>query len=356
MNYKNILITGGAGFIGSNLAIKLKSDFSACNVICLDNLKRRGSELNLPRLKYHGISFIHGDVRNREDFEDLPPCELIIECSAEPSVMAGVTSSPKYLIESNLIGAINCFEFAREHRADVVFLSTSRIYPLDTLNNLNFIEKKRRFVLAKKQNVIGVSEAGISENFPLDGVRSLYGATKLSAELLLREYTDTYKIRGVISRCGVIAGPWQMGKVDQGFVILWLAKHFFKRKLSYIGFGGEGKQVRDVLHIDDLYSLIKIQISHIEKFSSKIFNVGGGEANSVSLQELTSLCQDITGNKITIQGIKETRPMDVKIYISDCRLIKDFSSWRVRHSMTKILEDSHRWIQQNEVQLKAILE
>lgn len=355
MDYKNILITGGAGFIGSNLAIKLKADFPACNIICFDNLKRRGSELNLPRLKSQGITFIHGDIRNKEDFEELISCELMIECSAEPSVLAGINSSTQYLINTNLFGAVNCFEFARKYRAAIIFLSTSRIYPIDKLNNLNFREEKKRFSLVKKQKITGVSEAGISENFPLAGARSLYGATKLSAELLLQEYMDAYKIGGAINRCGVIAGPWQMAKVDQGFVILWLAKHHFKKKLAYLGFGGEGKQVRDVLHIDDLYTLIKIQISGLKKFNGKIFNVGGGKKNSVSLQELTSFCQDITGNKITIRRVKENRPMDVKNYISDCRLIQNLSGWRVRHSLTKILYDSYRWIQQNEAQLKTIL-
>src|SRR5476651_361092 len=134
MNYKNILITGGAGFVGSNLALKLKKDCPQLNITVLDNLKRRGSELSLKRLKAADIDFVHGDIRNKEDlvFEKV---DLLIECSAEPSVLAGINSSPDYLMNTNLIGTLNCLEVARAHGAACVFLSTSRVYPISYINN-----------------------------------------------------------------------------------------------------------------------------------------------------------------------------------------------------------------------------
>src|SRR6266704_1127091 len=113
MRYKHILITGGAGFVGSTICIKLKEYYPSVTVVAFDNLKRRGSELNLPRLKSHGINFIHGDIRNKEDI-NIDSMDLLIECSAEPSIMAGVTSSPEYLVQTNLVGAINCIEQARK--------------------------------------------------------------------------------------------------------------------------------------------------------------------------------------------------------------------------------------------------
>src|SRR3989339_333736 len=134
MDYKNILITGGAGFVGSNLALKLKAKYRGAEIFCMDNLKRRGSELNIPRLKAAGVNFVHGDIRNKEDFEEIGKNDLILECSAEPSVLAGITSSPSYLINTNLVGTINCLEFARQNREAFVFLSTSRVYPIDPIN------------------------------------------------------------------------------------------------------------------------------------------------------------------------------------------------------------------------------
>ena len=164
-----ILITGGAGFVGSNLAIEFKKSNKDIDVTVIDNLKRRGSELNLPRLKQNNIEFFHGDIRNKEDFEAAGKADVLIECSAEPSVMAGYNSSPDYLLNTNLLGTINCLEYTRKCGADIIFLSTSRVYPVKTINNLNFIEKPTRFELSKNQDVPGVSLKGFSEDFPLKG-------------------------------------------------------------------------------------------------------------------------------------------------------------------------------------------
>ena len=111
-----ILITGGAGFIGANLALNLKRDYPDYEIICLDNLKRRGSELNVPRLIARNINFIHGDIRNKSDIENIK-FDLLLECSAEPSVLAGYGGSPSYLLETNLIGTLNCLEEVRKNNA-----------------------------------------------------------------------------------------------------------------------------------------------------------------------------------------------------------------------------------------------
>jgi CDP-paratose 2-epimerase len=184
LEYKNILITGGAGFVGSNLALKLKQDYPDVNITVLDNLKRRGSELSLKRLKAADIEFIHGDIRNKEDlvFEKV---DLLLECSAEPSVMAGINSSPEYLLNTNLVGTLNCLEVAREHGAASLFLSTSRVYPISYINNLNFEEAETRFNILDDQDIPGASSKGIAENFPLDKPRSLYGTTKLASEMVV---------------------------------------------------------------------------------------------------------------------------------------------------------------------------
>ncbi len=356
MKYKCILITGGAGFVGSNLAVSFKNKYPKLNIIALDNLKRRGAELNISRLKDLGIEFIHGDIRTPEDLELNTKVDLLLECSAEPSVLAGFNGSPKYVINTNLIGTINCLEVARKNRADVVFLSTSRVYPYEPINALKLKEEKTRFVWAgQKGKVKGWSGNGIDVDFSLEGVRSMYGATKLCSEYILQEYISMYGIKGVINRCGVIAGPWQFGKVDQGVFTLWMLAHYFKRKLKYIGFDGKGKQVRDLLHIDDLFDLIDKQIKSWDKINGQIFNVGGGKDVSLSLLETTALCEKLTGNSIDIKSDKRTRPADLSIYLTDNRKITKTLGWKPKRYADEILEDICLWIQENEAFIKNIL-
>lgn len=355
MKYNKILITGGAGFVGSNLAIKLKEKYPETEIFVLDNLKRRGSELNLPRFKESGINFIHGDIRNKEDFEEIKNIDLILECSAEPSVLAGLDTSPSYLINTNLLGTINCLELARKNDATFIFISTSRIYPIKPINNLNFIEEETRFTLEDNQKIIGASVEGIAENFPLEGTRSLYGGTKLCSEIIIQEYMDSFGIKAIINRCGVITGPWQMGKIDQGVFVLWVARHIFGGKLSYIGYGGEGKQVRDFIHIDDLFDILNIQLNNPDEYNGNIYNIGGGKENSVSLKELTQICEKVTGNKIEIASIKENRPADLISFITDCNKIKQISGWKPKKGAEETVTDIAKWINENKEQLKNIL-
>ena len=353
---QTILITGGAGFVGSNLAISIKTKYPDYSVICLDNLKRRGSELNLMRLKLHGIEFIHGDIRDKNDFEQVQvPVDCIIEAAAEPSVLAGLNGNTDYLIDTNLNGTINALNFALRHKAKFIFLSTSRIYPIRTIENIRVKEADTRFEIDENQTIRGVGIRGISEEFPLEGSRSLYGATKLASELMVEEYHEMFGLKTVVNRCGVLTGPHQMGKIDQGVVVLWMARHFWKKELSYVGYGGLGKQVRDMLHIDDLFDIIDLQLHAIEKFNGQIYNVGGGRAVSASLQELTGYCQEITGNSIPIAAIPETRQADIRIYISDCGKIHTLTGWKPKIMVKQLLTDVFSWIKDNEKQLKPIL-
>ncbi|MEA5581270.1 NAD-dependent epimerase/dehydratase family protein [Nodularia harveyana UHCC-0300] len=351
---RRVLITGGAGFVGSSLGLGLAKRYPDWKITALDNLKRRGSELNLPRLKQAGIEFVHGDVRNKEDLDPvlLQP-DLILECSAEPSVLAGYTS-PGYLLQTNLIGTINCLELARQTQADFIFLSTSRVYPIANLTSLKFTETETRFQLLDEQSLIGVSNQGVSEEFSLIGGRSLYGATKLASELLINEYSDAYGFRTLINRCGVLTGPWQMGKVDQGVFALWMACHYFDRSLKYIGYGGTGKQVRDFLHIADLLNLIDIQLENLRILKGKTFNVGGGLINTLSLLETTKLCQEITGKKIQIDSVPETSPGDIPIFITDSSKIMEATGWKPKKDAKTTLMEIYDWINQHHSILNSI--
>ena len=350
-----ILISGGAGFVGSSLCLKLKEKYPNYKIIAFDNLKRRGAELNLIDFKKNNIKFIHGDIRNREDFDEIGEIDVFIEASAEPSVMAGINSNPSYVINNNFVGSVNCFNYCLKYDAKLIFLSTSRVYPIEKIENANFIEEATRFSFDKNQTEEGISNLGISEKLNLLGPRSFYGTTKLSSELLIQEYVEFYGLKAAITRFGVIAGPRQMGKTDQGVVTLWMAKHYWKQPLKYIGYGGLGKQVRDILHIEDLISLVEKQIHHTEKFNGKIYNAGGGVDVSASLLEMTSICEKITGNSIPIGKIQETRPADLRAYITDNSKIKNEIGWEPQKSVEDIFNDIFNWINQNEKQLEGIL-
>jgi CDP-paratose 2-epimerase len=355
VRYGSVLITGGAGFVGSHLAAALKQRSPQTRVVALDNLSRRGSELNVPRLLERGVEFRHGDIRCYEDLERIESFDLLIDCSAEPSVQAGASSSPRYVLNTNLAGTMNCLEAARLHGAAFLFLSTSRVYPLTALNQLPYIETETRFELQDADEPAGFSAAGIAEAFPLHGARSFYGATKLSSELLIAEYVHSYGLKALINRCGVLAGPWQMGKVDQGVITLWVARHHFGRPLRYLGFDGLGKQVRDALHIEDLCDLVWKQLQSARGWNGEVFNVGGGRDVSTSLRELTVLCRQVTGQRPEIDSVKDTGNLDVRIYLTDASRVREAFDWQPRRSMEQVVGDIHQWIAAHEKTLHSVL-
>jgi CDP-paratose 2-epimerase len=349
MRYHHVLVTGGAGFVGSSLAIFLKDGFPNCQVTAFDNLRRRGSEVNISRLRERGVHFAHGDVRSFDDLAGAAEeVDLIIDCSAEPSVLAGSNGDVRYVVDTNLGGTVNCLELARQRRADFLFLSTSRVYPIALLNEIEVREGQTRFEISSVQNLPGITQTGISEDFPLTGRRSLYGATKLCSELLIQEYAEQFGVKCVVNRCGVITGPWQMGKVDQGVIALWVARHYLGHPLSYNGFGGQGKQVRDLLHIDDLLRLVAIQLENFSKFTDNVFNVGGGLGCSLSLQETTTLCQEITGRTVPIQSVPDSHNADIKLYVTDNARVTTATGWSPQHTPASTLASIHEWLQEND--------
>jgi CDP-paratose 2-epimerase len=349
-----VLITGGAGFVGANVGVALAERHPDWELIAFDNLHRRGSELNLGRLERAGIGFVLGDVRSTESLAAIEAIDALIECSAEPSALAGSTGDTGYSVQTNLLGAHHCLELARRDGAQFVFLSTSRVYPYPALRALELEEGPTRFELRDRQ-VEGASAAGISERFGLAGPRTLYGATKLAAELLVAEYAHNFGLATVIDRCGVIAGPWQMGRVDQGVFAYWALHHHFGRPLSYIGHGGSGKQVRDLLHVADLVDLLERQLLDPDAWRGFVGNVGGGRGCSLSLREATAICRELSGNEVPIGTVAETRAGDVPVYISDCSLLFARTDWRPGRSAREVLADTFAWIESNGAAVAASL-
>jgi CDP-paratose 2-epimerase len=352
-----ILITGGAGFVGGALARYFRRSATGNSVVVLDNLHRRGSEWSLPGLLSAGVTFVHGDVRNPADLDALVGTfDVLIEASAEPSVHAGIGGSPRYLLDTNLLGAMNCLEFARNRSAGVVFLSSSRIYSIDPLTRLPLVQMPTRLELREDDcSIPGVTRDGISESFPCDSYRSYYGASKLAAELICQEYAAHARLPVVINRCGVIAGPGQFGRTDQGVFTLWVARHYFGRPLKYTGFGGKGLQVRDLLHPEDLCDLVSRQLGSWDQVSGRTFNVGGGRSGSVSLQEFTALCRETLGREVPIAEDPNSSPVDVPWYMTDHARATGLLDWSPRHRPKQIVEDIAEWVRVNESSLSGVI-
>jgi CDP-paratose 2-epimerase len=250
------------------------------------------------------------------------------------------------------MGTVNCLEYARRHQAGFIFLSTSRVYPIAGLRELPLERVGDRLALPEGTSGPGWSDQGISVDFPLSGSRSLYGATKLCSEHLVEEYVSMYQMPAVVNRCGVISGPWQMGSVEQGFLALWAARHHYGGELDYRGFDGHGLQVRDVLHVDDLFDFICLQISDLRKHQGRVYSLGGGRERSVSLRELTALCGEMSGRSLELGRVPETHPSDVPYYVADNSDASAATGWKPTRSIEQTLGDVFRWLEEESVVLE----
>ena len=224
-----ILITGVAGFAGLSIAKMLLHSHSNLQIIGLDNFSRKGSDLNIPELTILGIDLVRGDIRSQSDIDALPKVDWVIDCAANPSVLAGIDgqSSSRQLMEHNLLGTINLLEYCKSHKTGLILLSTSRVYSASELAALPVKSSYDRFEL-QDCKVSGASSLGISEGFPTTAPLSLYGATKLASETLILEYGECFDFPVWINRCGVLAGAGQFGKADQGIFSFWI--HSFREK------------------------------------------------------------------------------------------------------------------------------
>lgn len=352
-----ILITGGAGFVGCAMAHAFRGAQPGNEVVVLDNLRRRGSELNLPGLRRAGIPFVHGDVRVPSDLQGVDGTfDVLLECSAEPSVHAGIGHSPRYLLDSNLAGAVNCLEFAQQRCGAVLFLSTSRAYASSVLRALPLRTHGTRLDWEEGHPPIaGVSHEGVSEACPTEPPGSFYGASKLAAELLCREFDAHGKVPVVISRCGVIAGAGQFGRTDQGVFTLWVARHLLGLPLAYTGYGGHGHQVRDLLHPLDLHEALTRQLERLPAVRGRALNLGGGRPHATSLLEWTATCQAATGRSVPIASDPATVPADIPWFITDHAEASRVLGWAPTRPPLLIAQEAAAWVRAHESSLREVL-
>jgi len=332
-----ILITGGCGFVGSNIAIYLKKKLKIARITSIDNLTRKGSAINKNRLKNHNIKNYKVNIEDFKKLNLLPKFDIIIDCCAEPAIEAS-KKDPDRVFNTNLIGTYNVLKKSIKDKSNLIFLSSSRVYSIRNLRKLiGNINIKKPLKILKK----------INEKFETNESSSLYGFTKLASEKLIKEFFFNTNLKYIINRFGVIAGPWQFGKQDQGFVPLWIAKHLFKKRLSYIGFGGYGHQIRDIIHIEDVCEIIFLQIKKLNKINNITFNIGGGINNSISLKDLTKKCENLTNNKIDIKKNSSTSEYDIPYYVTDNSKIKKFYNWKPKKKLDAIVQDIYKWLIEN---------
>lgn len=331
-----ILITGGCGFVGSNLCLFLKDKIKNSEVASVDYLIKDYSYLNKIRLNNQKIKNYKLDIRKKNSLDKLKKFDVIIDCCAEPAVELSKNDIFNS-VQTNLIGTLNVLEKVRKDKSKLIFLSSSRVYPiLESNKKFNYLKKKF------KRNIF------FNENTNILGKKTIYGFSKISSEALIEEYNYLYDFKYIINRFGLITGSWQFGKVEQGLVSLWLWRHFKKKNLSYNGYQGTGSQIRDVLYIEDLCNLILLQIQSFDKIYNQVFCVGGSKKNAINLRQLTQRCQNITGNFVKIKKNKSTSIYDIPYFISSNVKVNKFYKWKPKYNLDVLLKNLYNWMLSNE--------
>ena len=351
--FLRILITGVCGFVGSVLAKHLRNALPAVDIVGLDNLMRKGSERNVESLCSLGVTFVRGDLRCASDLAGLPATDWVIDAAAMPSILAGLSadSSSQQVVEHNLIGSLNLLEYCRRHASGLILLSTSRVYSIHALSQLALTESDVSFCVSQELRHPGISYRGIDESFSTSAPVSIYGATKLASETMAAEYGEAFGFPVFINRCGVLAGAGQFGRLDQGIFSYWINSHFNRKPLRYLGFQGNGKQVRDCLHPTDLAQLIVLQIQSNDRNKPRVCHVSGGVNSAISLKELTTWCDGRFGSH-RVNSSNEVRPYDLPWVVLDASRAEQVWGWKPSISREEILNEiaSHavenpRWLE-----------
>ena len=336
MRTKRVLITGGAGFVGCNAA----RYFGArnWNVTVLDNLSRQGTDDNLSWLRDGtAFDFERVDVRDRAEVERVIAdghYDAVIHLAAQVAVTTSVTD-PRLDFAVNALGTFNILDALRQYSRDTVliFASTNKVYGKITSAGSELVGKRYAYT---------DRPLGISETEPLDFL-SPYGCSKGSADQYVLDFARIYGIPATSFRQSCIYGPRQFGVEDQGWVAWFAIASLLARDITIFG---DGKQVRDVLHVEDLLNAYDAAIRAPEKIAGQAFNIGGGPDKTLSLLELIDILEKRLGRKIPLRW-DDWRPGDQRVYVSDIRKLKQTLDWAPQMGVTKGVTQLVAWVEEN---------
>ena len=335
-----ILIIGGCGFVGSNISNHFLQNGD--DLIVYDNLSRKGVEKNLKWLRQiskNKIKFIDGDIRNFELLKNsIDNVDVIFHTAAQVAVTTAI-NNPAEDFQINALGTFNILEATRQSKNDpvVIYTSTNKVYG-NNVNSIPLIEKKTRYEFGDKK-----FKNGIPETFPVDAdEHTPYGCSKYAADLYVRDYSAVYDMKTVAFRMSCIYGFRQFGTEDQGWLAHFIISSIMGRPIKIYG---DGKQVRDILFIDDLVHAFETVVSKINKTKGKAYNIGGGTNNSISLLELISILEKLN-SKIDF-SFDDWRPFDQKVYISDIRKAERDFNWYPKTTKESGIRKLFTWVNSN---------
>ena len=333
---KYTLITGGAGFIGTNLASRLLRQGK--KVMIYDNLSREGVEQNLKWLQQEygeALMIQIADIREKRLLEEcVKHADQVFHFAAQVAVTSSI-SSPEHDLEVNILGTFNLLEAIRKapQQPPLVFTSTNKVY--GDLNDLGLSTDATRYFPEDET----IEKNGIDESRPLD-FHSPYGCSKGAADQYILDYARSFGLHAAVFRMSCIYGPHQFGTEDQG----WVA-HFLIRALEdkAITIYGDGKQVRDILFVEDLVDAFLLAQKNMQKISGQAFNIGGGAANTVSLVEILNVIKQKTGKKTEI-SFEEWRIGDQQYYVSNTSKFQEATGWKPRYDVNEGIEALAKWL------------
>lgn len=336
-----LLITGGCGFLGSNLAADALS--RGDDLMVFDNLYRSGSRENLAWLQKQGlVAFEHGDIRNQNDvsraIQSFKP-DAIFHLAGQVAMTTSI-SNPRMDFEVNVLGTHNLLEAVRQHApgVSVVYSSTNKVY--GDLEQFSYGENETRYMCVDRPR-------GFDEQTQLD-FHSPYGCSKGAADQYMLDYARIFGVKTVVFRHSSMYGGRQFATYDQGWVG-WFCQKALETKHGLLKepftISGTGKQVRDVLHADDMKRLYAAALSNIDKANGQAFNIGGGSENSLSLLELFALLERLLNIKLSYTKLP-VRESDQRVFVADIAKAKRLLDWQpivsAQGGVTRMIE----WVSQ----------
>lgn len=337
-----LLITGGCGFLGSNLAADalMRGD----DLVVFDSLYRSGSRENLRWLQGQGVfKFEHGDIRNQNDITRVIQAfqpDAIFHLAGQVAMTTSITN-PRMDFEVNVLGTINLLEAVRLYCPDaaVIYSSTNKVY--GDLEQYSYTEAHTRYKCVEKPN-------GFDEQTQLE-FHSPYGCSKGSADQYMLDYARIFRLKTVVFRHSSMYGGRQFATYDQGW-IGWFCQKAIEVRMGLLKdsftISGTGKQVRDVLHADDMKRLYPAALTGIEQAKGQAFNIGGGIQNSLSLLELFDLLEELTNTKLSYSNLS-VRESDQRVFVADLTKVKKFLNWQPMVSAQEGILNMVEWVGHN---------